>query len=400
MVFMATSSDRIRTSGRYRAMTFGVAHETAAVDVRVSFSTMVKVALFLLLVMITIKVVPLIVIMYVAAMVAVVMAAAADWLEKRGVRRGIGLTLVAGFIFLSVLLFLFVVVPLMFNEIRALIHNAPAIAARLQRQIPAAAAYIKSITAQATSAPQPGKQSEWLARGALAGWYAIEAIAAIFMTLVMAVYFVVEGKIAFAWLVSFASEEKRKKLVLTAEEIQPVLLAYMRGQLITSSLAAAVALTTALVMHIPGAIPLAVLAFVGDFIPVLGFIAAIVPALALALLVSPLAVVVVIAAYALYHLVENYYVVPRVYGRAMRLSTLAVLLTVAFGGMVFGPAGAVLILPIAAAYPAIERIWLRRHLAADTVGKHEAMGGDDAERAERVADDVLDVDERASERKK
>lgn len=377
-----------------------MAPETAAVDLRIPFTTMVKVALFLLLVMVTIKVVPLIAIVYVAAMVAVVMAAAADWLEKRGVRRGLALTLIAAAIFASVLLFLFVVVPSMFSEIRTLIHNAPQIAARLQRQFPSAAPYIKSVTAQATSPAQPGRQGEWLARGAIAGWYAVEAIMAIFLTLVIAVYLVIEGKIALAWLVSFASEEKRKKLVLTADELQPVLLAYMRGQLITSSLAASVALTTALVMHIPGAIPLAVLAFVGDFVPVLGFIAAIVPALALALLVSPLAVFVVIAAYAMYHLVENYYVVPRVYGRAMRLSTLAVLLTVAFGGMVFGPAGAVLILPLAAAYPPIERIWLRRHLAPDTVGKHEAMEGDDAERAEQVADDVLNVDERATERKK
>ncbi|GAC1431202.1 MAG: hypothetical protein NVSMB68_03540 [Thermoanaerobaculia bacterium] len=144
-------------------------------------------------------------------------------------------------------------------------------------------------------------------------------------------------------------------------------------------------------MHIPGAIPLAVLAFVGDFVPVLGFLAAVVPAILLALLVSPLAAFVVVAAYAAYHLVENYYVVPRVYGRAMRLSTLAVLLTVALGGMAFGPAGAVLILPIAAAYSPIERIWLRRHLPADTVAKHEAMEGDDEERAERVADRVMDA---------
>jgi len=234
----------------------------------------------------------------------------------------------------------------------------------------------------------------------IAGWYAVEAITAIFLTLVIAVYFVIEGKMALAWMVSFASDEKRKKLVLTAEEVEPVMLAYMRGQLITSSLAASVALVTALTMRIPGAIPLAVLAFVGDFVPVVGFLAAIIPAVALALLVSPLAVVVVIAAYAAYHLVENYYVVPRIYGRAMRLSTLAVLLAVSFGGMVWGPAGAVLILPIIAAYSPIERIWLRRHLPEDTIRKHDAMAGDDEEHAERVADDLLNVDERATERKK
>jgi predicted PurR-regulated permease PerM len=375
-----------------------VATEPGDFQLRIPFTTMMKVALFLLLVLVTIKVVPLLAIIYVAAMVAVVMAAAVGWLEKKGLRRAFGLTLIAVGILACVLLFLFVVVPAMFTEIKDLIHNAPQIAQRLERQMPAAAPYIKSITAQATSRPQPGKQNEWLARGAVAGWYAVEAVMAIFLTLVIAVYLVIEGRMALAWLVSFASDETRKKLVLTADEIEPVLLAYMRGQLITSTLAGSVALVTALAMHIPGAIPLAVLAFVGDFIPVLGFIAAIVPALALALLVSPLAPVVVIAAYAAYHLIENYYVVPRVYGKAMRLSTLAVLLTVSFGGMVYGPVGAVLILPLAAAYPPIERIWLRRSLAPDTISKHDAMEGDDAERAERVTDDVLDVDERATPR--
>lgn len=365
--------------------------EIRDLNLRIPFSTLLKVALFLLLVFLTIKIVPLLAIVYVAAMVAVVIGAAADWLARHHIRRGIALTLIAVFIFAAVLAFLFVVVPAMFTELRGLVRHAPEISAKLQREVPAAAPYIRSITSQATSPPQPGKPNEWVTRGALAGWYAVEAITAIFLTLVIAVYFAIEGKIALAWLFSFAAEETRKKLVLTVEEIEPVLLAYMRGQLITSSLAAAVALTVALVMHIPGAIPLAVLAFVGDFVPVLGFIAAIVPAIALALLVSPAAVIAVILAYALYHLIENYYVVPRVYGRAMRLSTLAVLLTVSVGGMAFGPAGAVLILPIAAAYPPIERIWLRRHLAPDTIPKHDAIEGDDPERAERVADRVLDA---------
>jgi len=65
-----------------------------------------------------------------------------------------------------------------------------------------------------------------------------------------------------------------------------------------------------------------------------------------------------------------------------------------------GPAGAVLILPIIATYSPIERIWLRRHLPEDTIRKHDAMAGDDEEHAERVADDLLNVDERATERKK
>ncbi|HEX9160459.1 MAG TPA: AI-2E family transporter [Thermoanaerobaculia bacterium] len=367
---------------------------TSEMELHIPFLTMLKVALFLLLVFLTIKIVPLIAIIYVAAMVAVVISAAAGWMERHRVRRSFGLTLVAASIFVLVLLFLFVVVPSMFAQVRQIIADLPRIAQRLERELPAAAPYIRSITAQAKSPPNSGNLRDWLARGAIAGWYAVEAIAAIFMTLVMAVYFALQGKKALAWLFSFAPMEKRRKLVQTAEEVEPVMLAYMRGQLITSSLAAAVALVTALALHLPAAIPLAFLAFVGDFVPVLGFISAVVPAVLLALLRSPLSALIVIAAYAAYHVVENYYVVPIVYGSSMRLSSLAVLLTVATGGMIAGPAGAVLVLPIAAAYPPIERIWLSSRLAPDTIRKHDAIEGDDEERADAVAEDVLRADER------
>jgi predicted PurR-regulated permease PerM len=358
-------------------------------QLRIPFTTMVKVTLFLLLVFCTIRIVPLLAILYVAAMVAVVMAAGADWMEKHHVRRGIALTLIATIIFGAVLLFLLGVVPAMAEELNDLTKEMPAIAHRLEQRLPAAAPYLRSIAAQIASPPKPNDAKEWLSRGVIVGWYAVEALSAIFLTLVIAVYLCLEGKRALAWLFSFAPEDRRRKLVRTAEEVQPVMLAYMRGQLITSSLAAGVAFGTLMLLGVKGAIPLATLAFVGDFIPVLGFLASIVPAVLLALLKSPAAALIVVAAYVTYHFVENYFIVPRVYGKTLRLSTLAVMLSVTFGWMVAGSAGAVLILPFAAAYPSIERIWLRRHLAPDTISKHDAIASDDPNRAERVADDVL-----------
>ncbi len=360
---------------------------TGDLQLRIPFATLIKVALFLLLVLMVVKLRSLVAIIYVATMLAVVMAAATEWLQTKRVPRRAALAVVIFFTFAVVVLFLFWIVPLMLEEMQQLVTNLPATAQRLEQRIPAAAPYIHSIAAQMRS--RPANVKEWLTRGAMAGWYAIEALTAIFMTIVLAVYFVLDGKRTLAWLFSFAPEAPRRKLVQTSEEVEPVMLAYMRGQLITSTLAAAVAFVTLLLLHVPAAVPLAVLAFVGDFIPVLGFIGSVVPALLLALLVSPIAPLIVLAAYAAYHLVENYYVVPRVYGRAMRLSTLTVLLSVAAGGLITGPVGAVLILPVVAAYPAVERIWLRPHLAEDTVPKHDAIEGDDERRADEVADGVL-----------
>jgi hypothetical protein len=52
-----------------------------------------------------------------------------------------------------------------------------------------------------------------------------------------------------------------------------------------------------------------------------------------------------------------------VYGDQLRLSNVAVLLAFAVGAPSSADFGALLALPVAAAYHAIERIWLREYLA-------------------------------------
>ena len=62
-----------------------------------------------------------------------------------------------------------------------------------------------------------------------------------------------------------------------------------------------------------------------------GVILATVPAVLLALTVSPATAGIVLACYVGYHVVESYFLVPRIYGQRLRLSTLAVLLALLVG---------------------------------------------------------------------
>src|SRR5207237_4399737 len=135
----------------------------------------------------------------------------------------------------------------------------------------------------------------------------------------------------------------------TAGQMRDVVLAYMRGNVITSIICSVYVLAVLTALHVPLTLLLAVIAFVFDFVPVVGTIAMIVPAALLALTISPLRALIVVAAYLLYHLIENYMIIPRVYGDQMRLSTLTVILSIAIGGTLQGVIGALLALPIAAA---------------------------------------------------
>lgn len=67
---------------------------------------------------------------------------------------------------------------------------------------------------------------------------------------------------------------------------------------------------------------------------------------------------------------ENHFVIPKVYGKKLRLSTLAVLVSMIAGGMVAGLIGAVAILPLVAAYPALETLWLAPEMEPEIVEDH------------------------------
>jgi len=90
----------------------------------------------------------------------------------------------------------------------------------------------------------------------------------------------------------------------------------------------------------------------------------------LALTVSGTTAIAVAALYVGYHLLENYLIAPKVYGDHLCLSDVAVLLAFAVGAQLGGVIGALVALPIAAAYPAVERIWLTPYLSDDVAEEH------------------------------
>jgi predicted PurR-regulated permease PerM len=126
-------------------------------------------------------------------------------------------------------------------------------------------------------------------------------------------------------------------------------------------------------LHVPAQFLLALLAAICDFIPVLGFVISAVPALMIAATVSGTTTVIVAGLYVFYHLIENYLITPRVYGTRLQLSNIAVIVALFVGAAIGGVVGALVALPFAAAYPAIERIWLADYLGRRVVQDHERL---------------------------
>jgi predicted PurR-regulated permease PerM len=127
------------------------------------------------------------------------------------------------------------------------------------------------------------------------------------------------------------------------------------------------------ILKVPAALLLAVIAGVCDFVPVIGLIVSSVPAVLLGFTVSTNTGFAVALVFVSYHAIENYLVGPWAYGDRLKLSNIAVVIAFVVGAEVAGVIGALIALPVAAVYPAVERIWLRETLPEETVPEHRKI---------------------------
>lgn len=206
-----------------------------------------------------------------------------------------------------------------------------------------------------------------------AGQHFLGTVSDLVFIVAMALYLASDGKRTFMWIRAFFSPVLRRKIDMTAKEGSEIIVAYVLGQVVTSVLCGVFVFIVLSLLHVPAALVLAVMAAAFDILPMLGFFLFTIPAVLFALTVSSSAAITLLILYVIYHFLENYIIVPKIYGKRLRLSELVVLISVLAGACLAGIPGAILILPLVAVYPAFERIWLADYIGRDVVDKHEAV---------------------------
>ena len=108
------------------------------------------------------------------------------------------------------------------------------------------------------------------------------------------------------------------------------------------------------------ALLLSIIAGVLELVPIIGPIISAVPAVLLAATSGPAAVVAALALYTIVQQVENNLLVPKIQGDAVELHPAAVMFAIIIGGALAGLLGAILALPMAAAFRDVVRYLFRR----------------------------------------
>ena len=376
------------------------ADSSATSDVRlhVPISTILKVLIAAVCVWTLLRLVPSLLLLLVALVLAVTLAPLVERLERRGLSRSLSVGLVACAMIAVVAVFVFLVLPPLAGQTIQLAANLGEYRRSVQTRLNPDHPVLAKLMAEIFDIPSSPEVAHSLKRPLAWGQMVLEGSLAAVLVLVLSLYLLLDGKRTYAWLLAYVPRRHRPKMAETVPEVSEVVMAYVQGQLLTSLLYGSFAFVVLTALRVPSALPLAVLAAICDVLPILGVFISTIPAAFFALTVSPFAAAAVVALYLLYHALENYVIIPRVYGRRLRLSPLVVLIALIVGGSLYGVLGAVLILPLFAAYPIIEKIWLSDYLSDEVVADHAELAEAAATGEDRAIDAVLQGEEHPSER--
>jgi predicted PurR-regulated permease PerM len=186
------------------------------------------------------------------------------------------------------------------------------------------------------------------------------------MVLFLSFYLVKDHETLFESMVKMAPKSYQSDLYQLSQGISITWNAFLRGQLVLCVVVGVIIFIIALIIGLPNAMTLALIAGFMELIPTFGPILAAIPAVLIAAiqadaswlgsLMSPFwFAMLVLGIYGFIYQFENYYLVPRIIGHHLKLHPLAVLLGVLGGASVAGILGVLLAAPMLAS---VRLIWM------------------------------------------
>ena len=331
-----------------------------------------------------------------------------EWAERRGIKRLYALTLLFVALVLATSLLIFLTVPPFLEQLAQIVRDAP----RHREQL-IALLQQRDFTAPLARALQHAQLEQTFARieSGLVSYTprALTALGWAVTTLFLSFYLLADGKRTQGALYAVVPRDYHMRLARILQNLETIVGGYMRGQLITSVAIGVFTYLLLVICKVPNALSLALFAAVVDVIPFVGGLLATAPAVLVALSQGLPTGLVVLCALFVYQEVENRILIPKVYGRVLRLAPTTVVLALLAGGLLLGVIGALLALPIAAGLQMIlqelrvdlpgddsdDRLALARDVKTEATYERMSAGAtapDAGEIARNLAHDIRDAD--------
>jgi predicted PurR-regulated permease PerM len=316
-----------------------------------------------------------------AGFIAVAVSGPVNRLSRR-MPRGVAIAVVYLGVLLVPVLIGLVVVPPLVRAAGDLVDQAPAYADEVQRFVTQNETLrdldddfdlVAQLQKQADSLPaRAGDAASWL--GDL-GVGIVNSVFATVTILILSVFMVGSGRRMIDAGVTATMPRHAQRTGALLDRMAGAVGAYIAGALVQAVIAGGLAYVVMLLLGVPFAAPLALLVSLFGLIPMVGAtIAAVIVGVVTLFHDFPTATIVWVIWAIVYQQLENTVIQPRIQKRAVGIHPLGVMVAVLFGSKLFGVAGALLSVPVAASIQIGVREWWRSRQERDD---DDADAGDD-----------------------
>ncbi len=197
-------------------------------------------------------------------------------------------------------------------------------------------------------------QAEGIASGAVPLLTSIfNALLDIIIVAVLSIYLLIDGSRIQNWLRNNMPIPQQERSHFLLDALERIVGGYIRGQFILAVLIGLLVGIGMMIFRVPYAVLLGVIAFVLEFIPVLGTLVSGFICVLLALTQGWLTAILVLGYFVVVHIIEGDVVGPRIVGKAVGLHPVISLFSLVAGAELFGIWGAIFASPIAGVLQAV-----------------------------------------------
>jgi predicted PurR-regulated permease PerM len=240
------------------------------------------------------------------------------------------------------------VLPTLLRQAQAFVANLPQLVQQSEHWFVAHGLLQRTMSVQEVVKQAPVDGADAVTALVATLWGVIGGVFGLVTILVLSFYFLLDADAIFRVFIRFFPRRHRMQVRIVAEQITAKVSAWLSGQVFVAALIGG---TTAIglgLMGIPYFYVLALIAGVGETIPVLGPILSSIPAILIAAATSWNLALGVAVFYLVQQQIESQVIVPRLMSSQVGVSSPTVLIALLIGAALFGIVGAILAVPTAA----------------------------------------------------
>jgi predicted PurR-regulated permease PerM len=241
-----------------------------------------------------------------------------------------------------------VVLPPLLAQAREFAVEVPSLLARGQQWLVDRGILTQALSVQDAVAKSPFGGGDVVKTVVDTVWGFVGGIFGMLTILIIAFYFMVDSDSLVRAFMRLFPPGERARVADACSRISTKVSAWLAGQLLLATIIGTTAALGLWLLGVPYFYVLALIAAVGEMIPVVGPFLAAIPAVAVALSVSPATALFTAIFFLIQQQVENHVLVPKVMERQVGVSAVVVIVALLIGGSLLGIVGAILAVPTAA----------------------------------------------------